>query len=37
MSMLDDLMKQAGGVAEIVQKNPQAVAAVLALMGMLGR
>ena len=32
MSMLDDFMKQAGGVAEIVQKNPQAVAAVLALL-----
>jgi len=32
MSMLDDFMKQAGGLAEIVQKNPQAVAAVLALL-----
>ena len=32
MSMLDDLMKQAGGLAEIAQKNPQAVAAVLALL-----
>lgn len=32
MGMLEDLMKQAGGVAEIVQKNPQAVAAVLALL-----
>lgn len=32
MSMLEDFMKQAGGVAEIVQKNPQAVAAVLALL-----
>jgi uncharacterized protein YidB (DUF937 family) len=32
MGMLDDLMKQAGGVAEIVQKNPQAVAAVVALL-----
>ena len=32
MGMLEDLMKQAGGVAEIVQKNPQAVAAILALL-----
>ena len=32
MAMLEDLMKQAGGVAELVQKNPQAVAAVLALL-----
>ena len=32
MGMLEDLMKQAGGVAELVQKNPQAVAAVLALL-----
>jgi uncharacterized protein YidB (DUF937 family) len=32
MAMLEDLMKQAGGVAEVVQKNPQAVAAVLALL-----
>jgi uncharacterized protein YidB (DUF937 family) len=30
--MLEDLMKQAGSVAEIAQKNPQAVAAVLALL-----
>jgi uncharacterized protein YidB (DUF937 family) len=30
--MLEDLAKQAGGVAELVQKNPQAVAAVLALL-----
>ena len=29
MGMLEDLMKQAGSVAEIAQKNPQAVAAVL--------
>ena len=32
MGMLEDLMKQAGGVAEIAQKNPQAVAAILALL-----
>jgi uncharacterized protein YidB (DUF937 family) len=32
MAMLEDLMKQAGGVAEVVRKNPQAVAAVLALL-----
>ena len=32
MGMLEDLMKQAGGVAEIMQKNPQAVAADLALL-----
>jgi uncharacterized protein YidB (DUF937 family) len=32
MAMLEDLMKQAGGVAELVQKNPQAVSAVLALL-----
>ena len=32
MGMLEDLMKQAGGVAEIAQKNPQAVAAVLAML-----
>jgi len=32
MGMLEDLMKQAGGVAEVVQKNPQAVAAILAML-----
>lgn len=30
--MLEDLMKQAGSVAEIARKNPQAVAAVLAML-----
>jgi uncharacterized protein YidB (DUF937 family) len=32
MGMMEDLMKQAGGVAELAQKNPQAVAAILALL-----
>ena len=32
MGMLEDLMKQAGGVAEMAQKNPQAVAAVVSLL-----
>jgi uncharacterized protein YidB (DUF937 family) len=30
--MLEDLMKQAGGVAEIARKNPQAVAAILSML-----
>jgi uncharacterized protein YidB (DUF937 family) len=32
MALLEDLMKQAGGVADLVRKNPQAVAAVLAML-----
>jgi len=32
MAFLDDLMNRAGGVAEFAQKNPQAVAAVVALL-----
>jgi uncharacterized protein YidB (DUF937 family) len=30
--MLEDLMKNAGGVAQLVQKNPQIVAAVVSLL-----
>ena len=32
MSFLDNLMKQAGGLAELAAKNPQAVAAVVSLL-----
>jgi uncharacterized protein YidB (DUF937 family) len=32
MGLLEDLAKQAGGVAEFARRNPQAVAAVLALL-----
>jgi len=32
MALMDDLMKQGGGILEFAQKNPQAVAAVVALL-----
>jgi len=32
MSLLDDLMKQAGGLAQVAAQNPQAVAAVVSLL-----
>lgn len=32
MSLLDDMMKEAGGLASLAAKNPQAVAAVVSLL-----
>jgi len=32
MSLMDDMMKQAGGLAEIAARHPQAVAAVVSLL-----